>query len=59
MNPLSHVKLALAVIGLILFGYGVRADHDGLRWGGIGFLAAAVLLRFIGRRRRDEQGPRA
>ncbi len=57
MSALSHVKLALAVVGLILFGYGVRVDHDGLRWTGIGFLALAALLRFVRRRRRDEQEP--
>lgn len=53
MIPLSHVKLGLAVVGLILFGYGVRVEHEGLRWTGIAFLAAAVVLRFVGRRRRE------
>ena len=54
LGALSHVKLGLAVAGIILFGYGIRADHEGLRWGGIAFLALAVVLRFVGRRRRDE-----
>jgi len=55
LGPLSHVKLALAVAGIILFGYGIRADDPRLRWAGIGFLAAAAILRFVGRKRRDDQ----
>lgn len=55
LGTLSHVKLGLAVVGVILFGYGVRADDERLRWAGIAFLAAAAILRFVGRRRRDDQ----
>ena len=46
MSTLTRAKLALALIGLVLFGYGARVDDTRLRWFGIGFLAAAVLLRF-------------
>lgn len=60
MSALSHVKLGLAVAGVILWGYGVRADLAWLRWVGIAFLAVAAALRFWGRWRRvhtNEDGP--
>ncbi len=57
LSALSQLKLGLAVIGVILFGWGARVDDPRLRWIGIAFLAAAVVLRFIGRRRRDPVEP--
>ena len=45
MTPLLQVRLALSLIGVILFGYGVRVDDQRLRWLGIGFLAVSLLLR--------------
>lgn len=59
MSPLTQLKLGLALAGLILFGYGVRADSNLLRWAGIGFLAAAAVLRFVGPRssRRSRRDP--
>ena len=47
MSALSQLKLGLALIGLILFGYGMRVDDMTLRWIGVGFLAAATVLRFV------------
>jgi len=55
LGALSHVKLGLAVAGIILFGYGIRGDDPRLRWAGIAFLALAAILRFLGRRRRGDQ----
>ena len=55
LGALSQLKLGLTVVGVVLFGYGVRADDVRLRWVGIAFLAVAVILRFVGRRRRDDQ----
>ena len=55
MTPLSHLKLGLAVAGLLIWGYGVRVDESSLRWVGIGFLAVAAALRFWGRWRRGER----
>jgi len=46
MNIVSQLKLGLALAGLILWGYGVRAEINWLRWVGIGFLAAAAVMRF-------------
>ncbi|HEY7234159.1 MAG TPA: hypothetical protein VH539_08405 [Gemmatimonadaceae bacterium] len=50
MSGLTQAKLGLAVAGLILWGYGARVDVEWLRWAGIGFLAAAAILRFVGPR---------
>jgi hypothetical protein len=46
VTRLSHLKLGLAVVGVILFGYGIRADVNSFRWMGIGVLAVAAVLRF-------------
>jgi len=50
MSTLTTVKVALGVIGLIVWGYGVRVDDPLIRWIGIAFFAAAVILRFVSRR---------
>ena len=50
MTRLTTAKLALAAIGIIVWGYAVRVDDPRLRLVGIAFLAAAVLLRFLRRR---------
>ena len=56
MSGLTQAKLGLALAGLILFGYGARSDIEWLRWVGIGFLAAAAVLRFVGPR-SSRHGP--
>jgi hypothetical protein len=48
-------KLALAVVGVGTWLYGYHVDDSRVRWLGIGFLAAAFVVRFI--RRRDQEGP--
>ena len=52
MTPLTVAKITLALIAAVLFGLGIRGDQPALRWGAIGFLAAAVLLRFFDRNRK-------
>ena len=47
MTPLTTVKIALAVAGLLAFGYGIRVDSATIRWVGIAFVAAAAVLRFV------------
>ena len=47
MTPLTTLKITLAVVGVMVFGYGVRADSTGIRWAGIALVAAAVVLRFV------------
>ena len=46
MSTLTRVKIALALIGLVLFGAGVRLEHQELRWVGLGFVVVAWLMRF-------------
>lgn len=47
---LTQLKLGLAIVGVILWGYGARVDVEWLRWSGIGFLAASVVVRILFRR---------
>ncbi|HEY4305618.1 MAG TPA: hypothetical protein VGM82_14185 [Gemmatimonadaceae bacterium] len=51
MQPRSIAQLALLVIGVIVWGYGMRVNDERLRWIGVGCFAAAFLLRFL--RKRD------
>jgi hypothetical protein len=46
----TEIQLALAAIGLVVWGYGARVDDRRLLWIGIGFFAAATALRFFKRR---------
>ena len=50
MTPLTTARLAIALIAAVLLGWGIRTDNPVLRWAGIGFLVAALLLRFAGPR---------
>jgi len=54
MTPIIMARLIIILIAAILFGFGIRTDQSALRWAGIGFLVAALLMRFIGRRRYDD-----
>jgi predicted permease len=47
MPTATRLKLALAIVGLILFAVGVRLNNDVLRWAAIGVVAIAFLLRFV------------
>ena len=50
-----RMKLALFVIGLILWTLGYRSDDSYFRIAGIVVLLVAFLLRFVGRRPRSEE----
>ena len=54
MTTLTRAKLALALIGLVVFGAGMRLERVELRWTGLGFVAAAWLLRFVRSRNPGE-----
>lgn len=43
-------RIALLLIGLAVWGYGVRVDHARLRLIGIAILALSLVLRFFRRR---------
>jgi hypothetical protein len=49
MTRLTQFKIVLALVGLVLFGAGVRFGDSRLRTAGIGFVATAWLLRFVKR----------
>lgn len=50
MNSMVRLKLALFVIGLILWMWGYRTDDSYFRMAGIVVLLIAFLLRFVRRR---------
>lgn len=50
LGSLTAAKVALATIGLVVWGYGFRVDSAEIRWVGIAFLAGAVVMRLMGRR---------
>ncbi len=46
----TEIQLALAAMGLIVWGYGARNDDRRLTWIGIAFFAVATVLRFFKKR---------
>jgi hypothetical protein len=54
MTTLTKAKLALTLMGLILFAAGVRFDDARLRWTAIAFVGIAWALRFVRRRNGNE-----
>ncbi len=50
MTRTTILKLALLVVGLFLFAYGVRERLADVRWAGIAFIAIAFLMRLVERR---------
>jgi hypothetical protein len=58
MRPRTIAQLALLAIGLIVWGYGARADDNRLRWIGIGCFGAAFLLRVL-RKKLSSEGDNA
>ena len=50
------VRIALLVIAMIVWGYGVRVDDARLRIIGIAVLAVSLVLRFFKRRKVDLDG---
>ena len=47
MTPFTVAKLALMLIAAILLAWGIRTDDTAIRWAGIFFLFAALILRFF------------
>ena len=47
MTPVTMAKLALMLIAAVLLAWGIRTDDSALRWAGIAFLFAALILRFF------------
>ena len=57
MTRYTQLKIALAAIGLVVWGYGYRVNSPTLRWIGIVFLAVAVILRLVPRKLRGTDYP--
>jgi hypothetical protein len=55
MTPVTAAQLALAVIGLVVWGWGTRSGDPRVGWAGIAMLVAASLLRFLKRRMPPEE----
>ena len=47
MPNLTRVKLAIVIMGIVIFAAGIRLENSRLRGIGIGFLLAAFVLRFV------------
>jgi hypothetical protein len=54
VTTLTRLKLGLAIVGLIVFAWGVRVEQSRLRTIGIAFVAAAWVLRFLRAKARDD-----
>lgn len=50
MKHLTTLKIVLAVVGILVFGFGVSQDSDRARWVGIVIVGLGVVLRFVGPR---------
>jgi hypothetical protein len=56
VSTFTRGKIALALIGILLFGAGVRLEREELRWIGLGFVVVAWVLRFAGPRTPSRTG---
>ena len=54
MKQLLAARLVLTAIGVVVWGYGQRADLPHTRMAGMGILAVALLLRFLPKRWFDD-----
>lgn len=50
MNKLRRIKLALALVGMVLAGVAVALDDRRITWMAIAFLAGALAVRIVERR---------
>ena len=59
VTSVMGARIALLVMALIVWGYGVRVDDPQLRIIGIALLALSLVLRFFRRRGADSEEPGA
>lgn len=57
MTTVTQLKLGLAIMGLVVFAWGIRVDQSRLRAIGIAFVAVSWVLRFVKTQTREEQRP--
>ena len=53
-DRLRRIKLGLAFAGLVLAGIAVATEDRRITWAAIGFLAAALAVRLVDRRKPVE-----
>ena len=56
MKRLVAARTVLAVVGVVVWGYGYRVDDAKVRLAAIGILAVTLLLRYVPRRWLSEDG---
>jgi hypothetical protein len=52
VTPVMQARIGLAIIGIVVWGYGVLKDEPRVRLAGIIVLAVSLVLRFLPRRPR-------
>jgi len=54
MGRRTEIQLALLLIGIVVWAIGIRNENVVLQWTGIGFFAAATILRFFKKKTPEE-----
>jgi hypothetical protein len=57
MTWVMKLRLAVAAIAIVVWGYAYKVDDERLRLAGIVLLAIALFLRFADRKRREDDAP--
>ncbi|MFL5605725.1 MAG: hypothetical protein ACJ8AD_04700 [Gemmatimonadaceae bacterium] len=57
MRTLLWVRMALALIGVAVWGWGYRTDDPQIRLAGMAILLVTLLLRFVPKRWLGEDEP--
>jgi hypothetical protein len=59
VTVMLKVRVAMAIIGIVIWGYGVAAEHPDVRLVGIAVLALSLALRFLPKRSQpnSDQAP--
>jgi hypothetical protein len=47
MKPIDALKVALVLVALVIWAYGIRTNQNGAMLVGVLFVLAAFLLRFV------------
>lgn len=53
MNRLTTARLSFAASGIAVWGWGYNHDQPKVRVAGMALMVAALILRWVARRRRD------
>ena len=54
MSRMLQVRVAVAIGGILVWGYGLARDEPQVRLVGIAMLALSLILRFVPKRRTDK-----